>query len=417
MAPSAGVDAPDGLPPPPIDEETIVGTDNLTSPIVEVDAGVDAADDLPTPPIEKTTAETDTPTSPNVGVEDAGIDAADDLPPPPIENTMFDTDGLTSPNVEVEDAGIDAADDLPPPPIENTMFDTDGLTSPDVEVEHAGVDAADDLPPPPMEETTPNIDGLSLPNIEVEHTGVDAADDLPPPPIEKTMIEADGPISPNAEVEHVGIDAADNLPSPPVEEMIDSGVDANGLEDAGVGTSDPISTSKPTNEKSVPYQGAQPFGIPDDLVIPNIMQLEDTDERLWVPQADNVWFRPLLFNTSNGYFVNILKVTKSGVLSRHKYTGTVHAFTLRGKWHYLEHNWWATAGGYSMEPPGETHTLEVPDDVDEMYTLFHVTGACVYVDPFGKAERIEDVFTKLEMARNHYEKVGLGKDYVDQFVR
>lgn len=51
-----------------------------------------------------------------------------------------------------------------------------------------------------------------------------------------------------------------------------------------------------------------------------------------------------------------------------------------------------------MEPPGETHTLEVPDDVDEMYTLFHVTGACVYVDPFGKAERIEDVFTKLEVS-------------------
>ncbi|SMR41725.1 unnamed protein product [Zymoseptoria tritici ST99CH_1E4] len=382
MAPSAGVDAPDDLPPPPI-EETIVGTDNLSSPMVEVDAGVDAADDLPSPPIETTSAETDFPTSPNIEVEDAGIDAPDDLPPPPSENTT----------------------------------DIDGLTSPNGEVEHAGVDAADDFPPPRIEETTPNFDGLSSPNIEVEHTGVDAADDLPPPPIEKTMIEADVPTSPNAEVEHVGINAADDLHSPPGEEMIDSGVDANGLEDAGVGTSDPISTSKPTNEKSMPYQGAQPFGIPDDLVIPNIMQLEDTDERLWVPQADNVWFRPLLFNTSNGYFVNILKVTKSGVLSRHRYTGTVHAFTLRGKWHYLEHNWWATAGGYSMEPPGETHTLEVPDDVDEMYTLFHVTGACVYVDPFGKAERIEDVFTKLEMARNHFEKVGLGKDYVDQFVR
>ena len=70
-----------------------------------------------------------------------------------------------------------------------------------------------------------------------------------------------------------------------------------------------------------------------------------------------------------------------------------------------------------MEPPGETHTLEVPDSVDEMVTIFHVTGAYVYVDPQGKAEKIEDVFTKLQMAREHYEKVGLGADFVDQFIR
>lgn len=154
-----------------------------------------------------------------------------------------------------------------------------------------------------------------------------------------------------------------------------------------------------------------------------------------VPQAPDVYFRPLLLNTSQGYFVNILRVKKSGILSRHIHTGPVHAFTLKGKWHYLEHDCkseqtlygdsiltdrrtgWATEGGYSMEPPGETHTLEVPDGVEEMITLFHVTGAYVYVDPYGKAEKVEDVFTKLKMAREHYEKVGLGAGYVDQFVR
>ncbi len=69
-----------------------------------------------------------------------------------------------------------------------------------------------------------------------------------------------------------------------------------------------------------------------------------------------------------------------------------------------------------MEPPGETHTLEVPEGVEEMVTLFHVTGAYVYVDPYGKAER-EDVFSKLKMAREHYEKCGLGASFVDQFIR
>ena len=171
------------------------------------------------------------------------------------------------------------------------------------------------------------------------------------------------------------------------------------------------------DDKTMAFQGSQPYGMPNDLVIPNITSISETDERLWVPQAPDVTFRPLLFNTSNGYFVNILRVKRSGILSRHKHTGPVHALTLKGKWHYLEHDWWATEGGYSMEPPGETHTLEVPEGVEETCILFHVTGAYVYVDPYGKAERIEDVFTKLEMAREHYEKVGLGRDYVDQFIR
>lgn len=83
----------------------------------------------------------------------------------------------------------------------------------------------------------------------------------------------------------------------------------------------------------------------------------------------------------------------------------------------MEHEWWAEQGGFSFEPPGETHTLEVPEGVDEMVTLFFVTGAYVYVDPQGKAEKVEDVFSKVKLAREHYEKVGLGKGFVDQFIR
>ena len=34
--------------------------------------------------------------------------------------------------------------------------------------------------------------------------------------------------------------------------------------------------------------------------------------------------------------------------------------------------------------------LELLEGVKEMVTLFHVTGAYVYVDPQGKAEKVED---------------------------
>jgi glyoxylate utilization-related uncharacterized protein len=105
------------------------------------------------------------------------------------------------------------------------------------------------------------------------------------------------------------------------------------------------------------------------------------------------------------------------VLSRHRHSGPVHALTLRGRWHYLEHDWIASEGDYAFEPPGETHTLVVPDDVTEMATLFHVTGGYTYVDPYGIALGYEDVFTKLDNARKHYEDIGLGADYANKFVR
>ena len=133
------------------------------------------------------------------------------------------------------------------------------------------------------------------------------------------------------------------------------------------------------------------------------------DEREWVSQSDNVSFRPLMFNVTQGYFVNILRVRKTGVLSRHRHDGPVHAFVLKGRWYYLEHDWTATEGSYAHEVPGEVHTLYVPDDVPEMMTLFHVTGAYTYLDEQGKPVGHEDVFTKIEAAAKHYEAVGLAR--------
>jgi hypothetical protein len=95
----------------------------------------------------------------------------------------------------------------------------------------------------------------------------------------------------------------------------------------------------------------------------------DGDEREWVPQSPTVAFRPLVFNVSQGYYINILRVRSSGVLSRHRHSGPVHAITLR------------------------------------------------YVDPYGEALGYEDVFTKLEHATRHYEAVGLGTGHVKRIVR
>jgi quercetin dioxygenase-like cupin family protein len=141
------------------------------------------------------------------------------------------------------------------------------------------------------------------------------------------------------------------------------------------------------------------------------------DDRVWVPQAPQVWFRPLFFNTINGGWANLLKVTKAGILSRHRHPAPVHGYVIKGSWRYLEHDWVAREGSYVYEPPGETHTLTVDKDIEEMITFFNISGAMIYVDEEGRQIGYEDVHTKIAMCRDHYCKVGLGEDYVRQFIR
>lgn len=144
------------------------------------------------------------------------------------------------------------------------------------------------------------------------------------------------------------------------------------------------------------------------------------DERVWVPQAPEVWFRPLLLNTVTGSWCNLLRVRKSGVLSRHIHPSVVVGYVIKGAWRYLEHDWVAREGSFVFEPPGEIHTLVVDEaagEEQEMITFFNISGAMVYLDEHGNTTGYEDVFTKIELCRQHYAKTGLGADYVDQFIR
>ena len=143
---------------------------------------------------------------------------------------------------------------------------------------------------------------------------------------------------------------------------------------------------------------------------------EPEDERVWVPQSDNVWFRPLMLDTRSGSFTDLLRGRRAGMLSRHHHPAPVHGYVIKGSWRYLEHTWTATVGSYVYEPPGETHTLIIDSD-DEMITFFNNAGPVIYIDEVGKQVGYDDVFTKIDLCRSWYEKSGLGTEYIDQFIR
>ena len=116
-------------------------------------------------------------------------------------------------------------------------------------------------------------------------------------------------------------------------------------------------------------------------------------------------------------YINLLRVQRAGIVSRHRHSGPVHAFTLQGSWRYLEHEWSAGTGDYVFEPPGETHTLVVPDDTSDMITLFHVTGEYNYLNAQEQIIGFEDVFTKLAAARAHFEVNGMPEESLARLIR
>jgi 2,4'-dihydroxyacetophenone dioxygenase len=141
------------------------------------------------------------------------------------------------------------------------------------------------------------------------------------------------------------------------------------------------------------------------------------DERLWVPVGEGVAYRPLFLSVSQGLWTNVTRIRRAGIVSRHRHVGAVHGHTLKGSWRYLEEDWVATPGSYIFEPPGDQHTLVVDAHAGEMMTIFQIHGAMIYLDEAGATTGVEDVFTRIDQCRAHFESVGLGSAFADQFIR
>ncbi len=130
------------------------------------------------------------------------------------------------------------------------------------------------------------------------------------------------------------------------------------------------------------------FGVADHAI--------DSEKIPWIPQAERVWFKPLRFDLSSGRWINLLKVSGGGVVSRHRHSGgQVLGFCLQGSWHYAEREWVARPGTLIYEPPGDIHTLVV-DDPEGMTTLFVLEGVVQYLNDDDTINYQDDIFSKME---------------------
>jgi 2,4'-dihydroxyacetophenone dioxygenase len=141
------------------------------------------------------------------------------------------------------------------------------------------------------------------------------------------------------------------------------------------------------------------------------------DDRHYVPFSATVGSRPLWISPSSNRWCDILMARGAGLVNRHYHPHEVFAFTLSGRWSYLEHDWVATAGDFVFETPGEAHTLVAHEHPDPMRVFFVVTGPLIWLDEDGEPGEFFDVHHYLALCREHYDAVGLGADRVDALIR
>jgi 2,4'-dihydroxyacetophenone dioxygenase len=141
------------------------------------------------------------------------------------------------------------------------------------------------------------------------------------------------------------------------------------------------------------------------------------DERWYVPFTDTVSSRPLWISPSENKWCDILMAKGAGLVNRHYHPHEVFAYTISGKWGYLEHDWTATAGDFVYETPGEGHTLVSYEHKDPMRVFFIVKGPLIWLDEQGGSQGHFDVHYYIALCRAHYEKVGIGAKYVDTLFR
>lgn len=100
---------------------------------------------------------------------------------------------------------------------------------------------------------------------------------------------------------------------------------------------------------------------------------------------------PLFLDRENGVWVLYGKFEPGTTLPPHFHTGTVHFFTTKGQWNYVEYpDDPQTAGSYLYEPGGSVHTFSVPADATEPAEGFMVVYGANVIFSDGEYQSVRD---------------------------
>ncbi len=137
-----------------------------------------------------------------------------------------------------------------------------------------------------------------------------------------------------------------------------------------------------------------------DLENPRPITIDDAP---WVELTDGIELRMLRQFSEAGGYSAMFRFAPGTVLPKHQHLGCVHAYTLAGRWRYLEYDWIAEPGSYIFEPPGSVHTLAVPNDSEPVVILFIIEAGLVLVADDGAPLSVWDTRAMMELYANGLE--------------
>lgn len=112
----------------------------------------------------------------------------------------------------------------------------------------------------------------------------------------------------------------------------------------------------------------------------------------WSGHPD-IQLKLLMADVEGGRYAVRMRFRPGVQIVPHKHTGEVHAFTISGKWTYLEYadSPANVTGSYLFEPPGTVHTLKIADDAGDWTEIFFVLyGAMLHMDEAGAIIGVTD---------------------------
>ena len=134
------------------------------------------------------------------------------------------------------------------------------------------------------------------------------------------------------------------------------------------------------------------------------------DDLPWVDATGGIWLRVLRVDEAAGVWVVHNRFEPGARLQTHRHTGPVDGFTISGRWHYLEQDFFSEAGSYIREPAGSVHTLDVPADNDGITeVVFVMEGVNLNLAADGTVESVSDGAGTLAAYLALAEAQGLGR--------
>ena len=129
--------------------------------------------------------------------------------------------------------------------------------------------------------------------------------------------------------------------------------------------------------------------------------LRHVDDLPFVDIGEGNLLQLLNVDLANGVWTVRTKFQPGMTVPTHRHTGIVHAFTLTGRWYYLEYpNDVNAPGAYLFEPAGSVHTLHVPVDNTGLTDIwFTIHGANLNMDADGNIVSVSDAHSTLARYR------------------